>query len=296
MASRIERYVPTVGLPDWDIKTADKGFRSGLKTGLRMGMVTQEADYQHVIAYMYAKFPHEMDLAKLPDGSANVPIQWRYNAGKGKVPVRNYVIGSKQAMYAFILYDTRRDDEPVAFAGSFFTIGKPESGSDPAFNAQYLVDANGNQDPTGLYQHYGNGYVMFVDPAYRRLGLGTDLWYAEAKLYQEQLNIRWQRDVQNEFSLISTQNMFSSPEKCVITSQGRLKNDGTRAQIRVLLDYSDPDVHAGYEELPENLRDINGHAGGNERFMLREAEKFAPNDGLIVERLERIWKAGKVVQ
>lgn len=214
---------------------------------LKLAMVTTDSEYQRVIAYMYKKFPREMDLTKLPDGSSNVPIQWRYTAGKNAVNIQNLVTGDYQS----IIYDPERDNEPVGFAGSYFTVG--------------------------------HGIVMFIDPSYRRLGLATDLWWAEAQLYRQAFKIRFQMEIQNEYSLVSTQKMFSDPSKCIITSQGRLKNDGTRAQIRCLLDYTDIDVINGWESMPGNLKTIYDSMPWN--FMEREN----------VNDLQKIWEAGRLV-
>jgi GNAT superfamily N-acetyltransferase len=278
---RIEPYVPTVGKPDWDIRQESKESRAKLKGRLRIAQVATDEEYQRVISYMYKKFPREMDLTKLPDGSENVPIQWRYTAGKNAVKMRNLVTHVDQSMYAFIVYDPERDWEPVAFAGSYFVVGKPVVNDNE--NINFYCDADGILAKNGRFQRVGHGIVMFVDPAYRRLGLATDLWWAEAQLYREALSIRFQMEIQNEYSLKSTQQMFSDPSKCIITSEGRLKADGTRAQIRCMLDYTDIDLIEGWNKMHEGLKTIYDEPHWN--FMSREK----------VDDLDGIWKAGKLV-
>jgi GNAT superfamily N-acetyltransferase len=277
---RIESYVPTIGKPEWNIKQTSKEERSQIKGRLRIAQVTTDEEYQRVISYMYKKFPREMDLTKLPDGSENVPIQWRYTAGKNAVMMYNSVLKIEQSMYAFVVYDSERDWEPVAFAGSYFVTGKPVV-VDSA-NIPFLCDAEGKTFGDS-FQRIGHGIVMFVDPDYRRLGLATDLWWAEAQLYREALGIRFQMEIQNEYSLKSTQQMFSDPSKCIITSQGRMKADGTRAQIRCMLDYTDPDLVEGWNGMPDNLKTIYEAPKWN--FMKREQ----------VNDLGQIWQAGKLV-
>lgn len=274
----IERYIQRESAkPNWNIKEISKDEKSKLKENLVISLITNEEDYQTVIGYMYKKFPYEMDLAKLPDGGKNVPIQWRYSVAKNKLELKNKITGQNQNMYALIVYDKERDMEPVMFAGSYFKLAKALDELDN--NEKYLMDENGNLNKNGRYQAVGHGYVMFCDPNYRRLGLATDLWWAEAQLYREAFGIRIQREIQNEYSLESTKNMFSDPSKCIITSPGRLKNDGTRAQIRVLLDYEDEDVIKGFENMLPNLKTIYNEPDWT----------FLEKEGLTKEELIKPW-------
>ena len=257
----VQRYIPTIGNPDWNIKELSKEERANLKQRLCLSMVTTEEEYKKVIQYMYKKFPYEMDGVKEPGSNkpADVAIQWNYSIAKNKLLIKNSVTGVYQDMYAFIVYDEDRDMEPIAFAGSYFKVGNvPDEVKGKENNKKYLCNANGDLDERGKYQRFGAGYVMFIDPSYRRLGLATDLWWAEAELYRSALNIRFQREIQNEYSLVSTQKMFSDPSKCIITSPGRLKNDGTRCQIRCLLDYEDDELKRGFEQVPYSLQTIYG--------------------------------------
>lgn len=251
------RYIPTIGNPKWDISSLNEDQKYNIKNRLVIGVIDNEKDYQKVISYMYKKFPFEMDGLKTPEtGKNNVAIQWKFSTAKNKFAVLNNVTNKLQDMYAFIVYDKERDMEPVCFSGSYFKLLTAFEDSKNDLNKKYLLNINGEKDnENGKYQVYGNGYVLFIDPYYRRLGLGTDMWWNEAHLYQKILNIRFQKEIQNEFSLKTTQNMFSSPDKCIITSPGRLKNDGTRCQIRVLLDYEDEYLEDRYKELPIGLKE-----------------------------------------
>lgn len=284
-------YVPTIGKAPWNIKELSRNERMELKKRLVVSMVTTEEEYQRVISYMYMKYPKEMDIT---DGK-NLAIQWRYSVARNKLMVRNSVTQKMQDMYAFIVYDAERDMEPVAFAGSYFKLA---NATDAEGNGHFICDANGHTRAENIlngftaepkinpyrFQRVGFGYVLFIDPDYRRMGLATDLWYAEAALYRDALNIRYQREIQNEDSLKVTQSMFSDPSKCVITSLGRLKADGTHSQIRCLLDYTDSDLVNAWNEMPANLKTI--YNGPNWRFMERE--------GLTAERLHEIFVAGKL--
>lgn len=274
----VERYIPTIGKADWNIKELSRAERDKLKERLVIAMVTSEEDYQKVIGYMYKKYPYEMDGVKAPGSEkADVAIQWNYSVAKNKLMIKNSVTGKDQDMYAFVVYDKERDFEPVIFAGSYFKLGNLVENLES--NEKYLCDAEGKLNENGKYQRNGNGYVMFCDPDYRRLGLATDLWWAEAQLYREALDIRVQKEIQNEYSLISTQKMFSDPAKCIITSPGRKKNDGTRSQIRCLLDYEDSDLTEGFNSMLPDLKTIYNEPKWN--FLSRE--KFT------VEELIKPW-------
>lgn len=280
--AKVERYIQREeAKPTWNIKKLDSNARAKLKENLVISLIDNEKDYQAVIGYMYRKFPFEMDGVKAPDtGKTDVAIQWNYGVAKNKLRVRNSVTGKDQDMYALVVYDKARNMEPVIFAGSYFKLVKAlDEFKDDWKNVKYLRNENGELDPNGKYQAVGHGYVMFCDPNYRRLGLATDLWLAEAKLYREALGIRLQREIQNEYSLISTQKMFSDPSKCIITSPGRLKNDGTRCQIRCLLDYEDEDLIKGFESMLPELKTIYNNPDWT----------FMKAEGLTVEDLTKPW-------
>ena len=263
----VKRYIPSISAVNWDIKELSKEERNNIKKRLVIGMVTTEEEYQKVIGYMYKKFPYEMDGVKAPGTEkSEVAIQWNYSVSKNKLKILNVITGNKQDMYAFVIYDAERDMEPIMFAGSYFKVGNALEYLEG--NEKYLCDVKGQLNEAGKYQRNGNGYVMFLDPSYRRLGLGTDLWWAEAQLYREALRIRLQKEIQNEYSLVSTQKMFSEPSKCIITSPGRIKNDGSRCQIRCLLDYDDEYLIEGFNSIIPNLKTIYNEPNWN--FLSRE--------------------------
>lgn len=304
--NKVQRYVPTIGVPNWNVKEMNKKQRDELKSRLVLGTVNTHEEYQKVISYMYKKFPFEMDGVPIRDkeqllpgqelGKSETAIQWRYRAGKKRVYVGNGVRNCIQSMYAFVVYDKGRDMEPVAFAGSYFSVGDPVT--DDEMNKKFLCDAmkehfgEGDKSETVVYlnphgksQAVGEGIVMFVDPSYRRLGLGTDLWWAEAKLYVEALDIRYQKEIQNTFSLESTRKMFDDPDKCVVTYEGRLKNDGTRAGIRCLLDYTDSSLKSGFESMLPGLKTIYEPADWH----------WAERENFTDEEFHKIWDTGKLV-
>ena len=277
----VERYIPSIGNPDWDIRQCPLGFRTQLKERLKVAQVCTEREYKTVIAYLYSKFPQEMDGLRGADGRENVAIQWLYSTAKNKLSVPNDVTGKPQDMYAFIVYDEGRDMEPIAFAGSYFKLAKIDETLpwNEAQRQRFAVDGDGIQDLAGGYFRIGVGYVLFVDPSYRRMNLGTDLWWAESQLYVQHLGIRAQKEIQNTYSLESTRKMFSDPSKCVVTSEGRLKQDGTRSQIRCLLDYDDEYLKKCFDGLPEGMKGL--HNVADWRFLKRE--------GLNVEDLLKHW-------
>ena len=48
----VERYVPTIGSADWNIKEMDSEQRARLKNRLVLTLVTSEEEYQTVIGYL----------------------------------------------------------------------------------------------------------------------------------------------------------------------------------------------------------------------------------------------------
>lgn len=289
--AKIERFIQREeARPTWNIKELNEEERNSLKNNLIISMIDNEEDYQAVIGYMYRKYPFEMDGLKTPEtGKENVSIQWNYRPSNNKLNIFNSKTNKEQDMYAFVVYDKERDMEPIAFAGSYFKLTSSfvksfdtteEMQNDKNINLKYLMDGFGSFDNSGKYQAFGQGYVMFVDPNYRRLGLATDLWFAEAQLYREALKIRYQREIQNEYSLISTQNMFSDPSKCIITSPGRVKNDGTRCQIRVLLDYEDDELKNNFKSMLPGLKTIYNKPNWT----------FLEKENISKEALTKYWK------
>lgn len=260
----IKRYVPTIGNANWNIKTMSKEERMKIKSRLRVAIVTKEEDYQTVISYLHMKYPDLMD--KNPDG---MNLQWLYAPHRFKSYVSNpNVPDGKMDMYAFIYYDPARDNEPVCFGGSYFKEHPAQNGEDP----RYVLEG-------GKRSIWGHGYVLFVDPDYRRMGIANDSWVAEAALYRDS-NVRYQYDIQNEHSLKVTQNMFSDPSKCTIVAPGRLKNDGTRAGIRILMDYTDQDLIDAWDSMMPNMKEIYNKPDWT----------FLKREGLTREELTAPWR------
>lgn len=247
----VTRLIPSIPAVDWDITTLDKTGRQAIKDRLVVGITHSEEEYQTVISYLYSKYPDLMD--KNPDG---MNLQWNYAPHKNKSQVCNKVTGDVFDMYAIFYYDPARQMEPVAFAGSYFKLHHPESGP-------------------GVW---GHGYVLFIDPDYRRMGLASASWLQEAQLYRDSY-VKYQYDIQNEDSLRVTQSMFSDPEKCKIVAPGRLKQDGTRAGIRILMDYEDVELIDSFNALNDNMRYIYGKPDWS----------FLEREGLEVTELTKHW-------
>lgn len=189
---KIKRYVPSISNSDWNIKELSKEERNKLRDRLVMGIVHTEEEYQAVIGYMYKKYPFEMDGVKIPEtGKKDTAIQWNYTPYKNKVFVSNEKdpVSNKFDMYAFIYYDKERDYEPICFAGSYFK--KASLDLNQLTYKNELKDIKENIEHVAfpadniLTQAIGEGYVMFCDPDYRRLGLGNFAWEAEAQLYRD---------------------------------------------------------------------------------------------------------------
>lgn len=258
-----DRYIPTIGEPDWDILSMSRTDREVLKDRIVMRMVNTEEEFKAVISYMYEKFWDMMD--KNADG---MNLQWKYATHRNKTSVKNSVTGKEFDMYGFVMYDKERDMEPIAFGGSYFK----EHNLTEGIEEKYIL-------PNGRMV-WGHGYVLFVDPHYRRMGLANDQWVAESQLYRD-CNVKFQYDIQNTHSLAVTQNMFSDPSKCEIVAQGRLKNDGTRSGIRILMDYTDEDLVKGFKNILEN---ITGD-------MYKPADwTFLEREGITIEELNKPWE------
>lgn len=275
----VQRYIPTIGEPSWDIHNLSIEERKDIKSRIKVGYTDKEEDYQAVIAYLYKKYPDLMDF-NFPDGTdtGNISIQWKYAPHKRKATVENInplaqAMGChKSDMYALIYYDSLTN-EPVAFAGSYFKEHRNPY-PDREINEKYYYD---KENDTVIE---GHGYVLFIDPNYRRMGIAVDSWITEAKIYRDDLNVMYQYELQNEDSLRVTQSMFSSPEKCNIVAPGRLKNDGTRAGIRLLMDYTDQDLIKRWVDMEENMKDVYKPLDWT----------FLEREGLTKEELIEPWK------
>ena len=245
MRKQVEWYRPSIGDTDWDIKTLDKSQRQSLRDRLVMGTVHDEKEYQTVIGYMYSKFPHLMDITgtvKNPLNDEiveNTSIQWKYSPFKNKVKVFNEKTGENFDMYAFIYYDKERDYEPICFAGSYFKYATVDLHTllydDELESLLRKFENSGTKiKDCSISTAIGEGYVMFCDPSYRRLGLGNFSWTAESQLYRDCSNsdlrkcsdsfsipmiIPCQMEIQNEYSIKSTISCFEPDESypCSLT-------------------------------------------------------------------------------
>lgn len=283
----VKRYIPTIGKPAWDINSLTKEERSEIKKNIKVGITTSEEEYKAVIAYMYMKFPDLFDLTT----QDNLSIQWRYSTHKNKSMVKNDKIvealkqnkisrsnlGDKVNypteefdMYALVYYDTSRDNEPVLFGGSYLKEHKIPKGQN--IDEKFIYDKEANT------QIIGHGYVLHTDVNYRRMGLAVDSWVTESQLYRDS-NIEAQYEIQNQNSLSVTQSMFSDPNKCKIVAPGRLKNDGTRAGIRVVLDYSDRELVDRFNNMESNMKD----------FYKPMDWSFLEREGLTIKELNEFW-------
>lgn len=229
----VQVYTPTVGLykDPTDETKIPKEEKIKIRSRLRTAMVTNHDDYRILMSYLHQKFPLEIDGLVGEDKKSNVSIQWNYRAGLNKeFNIHDDVLNEDYPVYAFVIYDPERDNEPLLVGGSFFEE----------------VPNNGLLENGPKKIVVGQGLVLFADPSIR-CGLGGVAWDAEAALYRE-LGIHFQKDIQNEFSLKTTLDMFKNKDSIKILSEGRLKNDGTRAGIRILMDYFDEQLIEDWEE------------------------------------------------
>lgn len=269
----IERFIPSIGKADWDISSLDKSQRKEIKRRLIVRTTTSEEEYQAVISYLHNKYPDLMD--KNPDG---MNLQWHYAPRKNKLKVYNPKLDTNGFdMYAFCVYDPNRDMEPVSFGGSYFSLVNIPKDED--IDSRFKLNAYGEPDPNGKYMARGNGYVLFVDPDYRRMGIAADQWTMESELYRNS-NVMFQYDIQNEDSLKVTKSLFADPNSCKIVSPGRLKNDGTRAGIRILMNYFDQELIDDFANLDENMKD----------FYKPFDWTFLKRENLTIEDLIKPWK------
>jgi hypothetical protein len=261
---RIQVYTPTVGLPEWHGRKLTREEKPAIRARLRTGMVTTHEDYQALMSYLHMINPLEMDGLPSENGNENVAIQWDYRGGLRKqYNVHDDILNKDYPVYAFVIYDTARDNEPVLVGGSFFEETN-NNGLIPDGPDRIVV---------------GDGIVLFASPDYR-LGLGSVSWNAEAALYRE-LGIRFQKDIQNSYSLKTTLDMFKNKDSIKITSQGRLKSDGSRAQIRILMDYTDPQLIEDWEEVKDEPVYDYHHEYDVDHLLERE--------GLTREELRKPW-------
>lgn len=258
----VQVYTPTVGFPEWHGTKLELDQKAEVRKGLRTAMVTNHEDYQTILGFMHEMHPLEMDGMVGENGRENTAIEWNYKAGlkKPNFKVHNEKLGIDQGMYAFVTYDSKRGNIPIAIGGSFFEEREIE----------------------GVRQPVGIGVVLFVSPDYRGRGfsLGEYQWMQEAALYRE-LGIKFQYEIQNQFSFESTKSLFKNPESIVVTSMGRKKNDGTYAQIRLYMNYNDPQLVEDWNSLPdEPVKD----------FMHKyDVQALLKQEGFTAEELRKPW-------
>lgn len=265
----MKRYISSIGNVSWDINKLNREERQNIKNNLVVKITHDEREYQAVISYLHMKYPDLMD--KNPEG---MNLQWLYAPRKNKLKISSPYYEDFD-MYAFCIYDKSRDMEPISFGGSYFSLVSALDNTRDRFR----LDINGNNNINGSFMARGNGYVLFVDPDYRRMGIASDQWTMEAALYRR-ANIEWQYDIQNENSLLVTQSLFADPESCKIVSPGRLKNDGTRAGIRILLNSFDDELINRWNNLDSNMKD----------FYHPFDWTFLKRENLTIEELTKPWK------
>ena len=326
----IKWYEPSIGIPTWNIKEMNNEERANIRDRLVMGIVHIEEEYQTVIGYMYKKYPHLMDITGkvtnpfTGEVTENTSIQWNYKPHKNKVSVFNKEDKIKNIfdMYAFIYYDKERDYEPVCFAGSYFkNMNLDISNLTYENELEKLKNdinlSNGNIVSSAV----GEGYVLFVDPYYRKLSLGSYSWLAESQLYRDiwhsnfenakkynnngcydnlkQMVLPIQAEIQNEYSIKSTiycfrptlfypsvteedQLLFGEHSKHLyITSNGRVKNDGSRCQIRILMNYRCENLIESFNNMPNNMKQIYNKP--HWEFLEREAK----NNNMTIEEYKK---------
>ena len=264
------RYIPHIDKANWDIKTATKGEREKIKSNLVVGITYDEKEYQAVISYLHMKYPDLMD--KNPEG---MNLQWHYSPRKNKLNV-SQTENKNIDMYAFCIYDKSRDMEPVSFGGSYFSL---VSIIDPdSIDNKFKLNAYGKKDDNGKYMARGNGYVLFVDPDYRRMGLAQDQWLIEAQLYRD-CEVYYQKERQTYSALMVTRSIFDNPDKCYILEKRNLDLVNDSDNIKCIMDYRDTSLIKNFKKMPENLKDFRKPADWT----------FLKRENLTIEELVKPW-------
>ena len=240
-----ERYEPKVEKVNWDIKTIERSKKGSIRNRLVVRITHSEEEFQTVISYMHKKFPDLMD--KYTNDGAK--LQWKYIPYDQKVATVDSVSGDSFDMYGLVYYDKERDMEPVAVGGSYLRLCGPLRNP----KNHKVIDGQ-NIDKTG-HIHIGHGYIIFIDPDYRRLGLAENQWLTEAQLYRDS-NIKYQKENQTEKSLMVTQAMFDDPAKCTILSVGKTNYSGKYECIKCAMDYTDESLIKNFNDLDDNIKDF----------------------------------------
>jgi GNAT superfamily N-acetyltransferase len=262
------RYLPTVGDVEWDIKALEVEQKNALKGRLSVGITHSEEEFQAVMSYLHMKYPDLMDYSK-DDGKR---FQWRYTPYEGKEAAVDSVSGKSFNMYALVYYDPERGMEPVAAGGSYL-----RKTGQLRYPKSHKVIPGQNIDKNHRV-HIGHGYILFIDPNYRRLGLAESQWLTEAQLYRDS-GIKYQEEVQTVEALKVTQAMFDDPAKCIIL-KGNPQFARGRDSIRCAMDYTDESLVKNFQSLPENLRNFRNPLDWS----------FLEREGLSLEGLIEPWK------
>jgi GNAT superfamily N-acetyltransferase len=263
-----DRYIPKIGNVNWDIKNIQKEEKSRIKNRLVVGITHSEQEYQAVISYLHMKYADLMDVCK-DDGAR---LQWKYIPYANKVETVDKISGNHFGMYGLVYYDPERDMEPVVFGGSYLKKRGPLRYPK---NHQIIPGQNIDRDN---HIHIGHGYILFVDPDYRRLGLAESQWLTEAQLYRDS-NIKYQEEIQTIDALKVTQAMFDDPAKCIILN-GNPQFARGRDCIKCAMDYTDESLIKNFNDLPENLKNFRNPL--NWSFLKREH--------LSIEELTQPWQ------
>lgn len=266
------RYIPTIEKVDWDISDMEKDEKVKLRNRLVVRITHSEEEFQAVMSYMHMKYPDLMDKYE-NDGKK---LQWRYIPYNEKVNAIDAISGNNFGMYGLIYYDAERDMEPIAVGGSYLKSCGPLR-----YSKTHSIIPGQNIDATG-HVHIGHGYIIFIDPDYRRLGLAEAQWLTEAQLYRDS-NIQYQKENQTDKSLKVTQAMFDDPEKCIILSRGKTNYAGVYTCIKCAMDYTDESLVTNFNVLGENIKDFRKPADWT----------FLQRENLTIEKLIQPWSKHK---
>ena len=271
----MERMETNAPKANWDINALDKSDRSKIRNRLVARLTHDENEYRAVLSYLHMKFPDLMDVGPGDGFGDGRLFQWRYHTFQGKVKAYDQVQKVDWDMYALVYYDPERDMEPVAVGGSYLR----ETGAirDPYTHA-VLEDQVMNKHTTKI--RCGHGYVLFVDPSYRRMGLARDQWITEAQLYRDS-NVHYQKENQTYAALQVTLSMFGDVSKCHVLSGTPLERVREGMNTKIIMDYFDDELVAAFNDLPKGLLDFRG----------RFDETFLKREGLTVEQLVKPWNA-----
>lgn len=265
--------MPKCGKCDWDVQKLTRQERETIRNGLVARMTHDENEYRMVLSYMHMKFPDLMDVHP-GDGKR---FQWRYHTFAEKVQAYDAIGHCKWDMYGLVYYDPARDMEPVAVGGSYLR----EAGAirDP-YTHKLLPGQEMNRHTSRI--RCGHGYVLFVDPDYRRMGLARDQWVTEAQLYRDS-GVCYQKENQTYDALQVTLSLFQDPDKVhVLNRRGGVNSALPGMVTKIIMDYRDDELIRLFDALPAGLHDFR--SGLDFHFMEREClhskDLLSPWDGV----------------